>query len=358
MSLNPEMFSLARDYRELSQTALAQKMNGSITQATLSKIEKGLIKPSEELIKELAHALAFPKSFFTINEKFSALPISLHAYRKKASTSAKALVKMNAELLLKISHSHLFQSITNVDKEYDCPELTIGKTVKSAKEAARKVREIWGLGNYPIENLTDVIEKSGIYIFICDFQDSNVDGVSIKQQGSVPCIFINANQPNDRKRFTLAHELGHVVLHSSPSENMEEEANQFAAELLMPESAIKKELGSSKLVTYATLKPKWKVSMAALIYRAYALETISNAQYTALWREMAIRNYRKKEPQELDREIAFRIGCNLYEYSAYTECDRKQLIYDLSKIFCLYPMDIEELYKHDFEAYEIMKLVS
>ena len=113
---NPDMLSIARNFRGLSQTELIAEMGQSITQASLSKIESGDLKPSDEVIHNLSNALHFPIRFFEHIEKLNALPISLHAYRKKSSTTAKALSRMNAEMMLKMGHVQTLELLTNVPK--------------------------------------------------------------------------------------------------------------------------------------------------------------------------------------------------------------------------------------------------
>lgn len=99
-------------------------------------------------------------------------------------------------------------------------------------------------------------------------EDTGLSGLSYKVAGLPPLIFINKNQPVDRYRFTLAHELGHLVMHRAPTPTMEDEANAFAAELLMPASDIYNDLRNISIEKAAALKPFWRTSMAALFYRA------------------------------------------------------------------------------------------
>src|SRR6266550_13503 len=111
-------------------------------------------------------------------------------------------------------------------------------------------------------------------------------------------IFVNNTIPADRLRFTLAHEIGHIVMHAIPNPEMEKEAHRFAAEFLMPEQDIKPHLRSVTLPVLAALKKVWRVSMAALLMRARQLKIISERVYVALVRQMA--PYRRREPAELD----------------------------------------------------------
>jgi Zn-dependent peptidase ImmA (M78 family) len=112
-------------------------------------------------------------------------------------------------------------------------------------------------------------------------------------------FFVNRNIPGDRLRFTLAHELGHLLMHGIPSPTMEDEADRFASEFLMPAEDIKPALSQFSLAKAASLKPYWKVSMWALIRRARDLATISENQYRYLCMAMSATGYKTREPTEL-----------------------------------------------------------
>jgi Zn-dependent peptidase ImmA (M78 family) len=134
----------------------------------------------------------------------------------------------------------------------------------------------------------------------CDLEEAKIDGVSYRIPGLPPIIFLNRSQPADRMRFSLAHELGHLVMHAYPTATMEEEADQFASALLMPASDIGPELRDLTIDKAAYMKPVWRVSMAALIYRAGHLGRIDRYKSEYLWRQMSSRGFRLREPQTLD----------------------------------------------------------
>ena len=115
-------------------------------------------------------------------------------------------------------------------------------------------------------------------------------------------FFVNEDIPCDRMRWTLAHEMGHVIMHHIPTESIEDEANQFAAEFLMPARDIKPHLTDLTLAKLATLKPYWKVSMNALLKRACDLGTITERQRSYLWTQMGMHGYRTHEPVVLPQE--------------------------------------------------------
>lgn len=342
-SINHQMIELARKIRGLSQTDLVSDLKPSITQATLSKIERGDLTPSSELLEGIASKLKFPIDFFKQRQNIAAIPISFHAYRKKAAVSKSNLDKIHAELNLKIMHAHVLEQVTDVPVLLPLPQVELHKFRGSPEMVARHVRDLWCLGDDPIENLVDLVERSGVLIFECDFPEGLVDGVTIRTEHTSPCIFLNTNQPNDRMRFTLAHELGHIIMHKNPSVTMETEANAFAAELLMPAHRLKEELATTKLLKYAELKSKWKTSMASLIYRASTLNAITESQNTYLWRQMSTLGYRKHEPVELPKEPCSRVGILMWEYALAAKQDFDQL----ADVFSISRADFESFYQHD-----------
>lgn len=103
-------------------------------------------------------------------------------------------------------------------------------------------------------------------------------------------------------RFTLAHEIGHIVMHTLHSEDQEREADEFAAEFLMPEKEIKPDLRSLTIAKLSPLKQYWKVSMAALIRRARDLDQINDRQYRRFFTKLNHLNYRTNEPNPIPQE--------------------------------------------------------
>ncbi len=126
----------------------------------------------------------------------------------------------------------------------------------------------------------------------------------VGEDAEKPVIVLSGDAPGDRLRFSVAHELGHLVMHrswrSDASESeLEDQANKFASEFLMPEQSIQHELDPPiTLSGLAKLKPRWGVSIQALIRRAYTLEIISQRQYKYLFQKLSARGWRTREPDE------------------------------------------------------------
>ena len=95
----------------------------------------------------------------------------------------------------------------------------------------------WLVPDGPISNLTASCERAGIIVVWCDF-DAPIDEITMRVRDLPPCIFLNGGATADRMRFSLAHELGHIIMHRIPTDEMEDEANRFAGEFLVPEKLL------------------------------------------------------------------------------------------------------------------------
>ncbi len=297
---NTGLLRVARQARGWSQAELSR--NSGVSQANLSKLENGLIGPTDEVVDRVASALRFPESFFYQNHRLVGLPISVHPmYRKKASVGQKAIDRLEAELNIRLMHLRQLLAAADFEPELLLPRLDPDEFGGGPERIAELVRRTWLVPSGPLYDLVGWIERAGCIVVHCDLAALSVDGVTIQAPDMPPCVFLNRNQPSDRQRFTLAHEIGHIVMHRVPSPEMEDEANAFASALLMPARELRPKLGGRlTLQRLAALKPVWRVSMAALLYRAKAIGAITSSQSGYLWRQMSSMGFRRAEPPELD----------------------------------------------------------
>lgn len=135
-----------------------------------------------------------------------------------------------------------------------------------------------------------------------DMGHTQGDAVSQWLAGHRPMMLLYRAAPGDRLRYSTAHEVGHLVMHTEPVDGQEDQADLFAGELLMPAAEIRGELGSLDMPALARLKAKWGVSMAALIRRARDLGTISDYRYRELNIELSKAGWRTREPVEIPAE--------------------------------------------------------
>lgn len=283
----------------MSQLELAEQLG--IWQSKMSKIEAGLLEPSPSEVERLSQILDFPPPFFSWTDPVYGFATHEMFHRKRQRVTARKLSEIHAQLNLgRIRVSRLLQSaeldgdgFSRVD-----PDQFDGDPA----EVARAVRAAWHLPVGPVNNVTDVIETAGGIVIPHDFGSRQFDAVSQWVPKLPPILFVNTNFPSDRMRFTLCHEIGHLILHRVVGPNAEEEADRFAAEFLMPARDIQHQLYDLTLPKLVALKQYWKTSMAALLKRATDLGTVTPRTARNLWMKMGKLGYRTKEPVDVPAE--------------------------------------------------------
>jgi Zn-dependent peptidase ImmA (M78 family) len=162
--------------------------------------------------------------------------------------------------------------------------------------AARLIRAQWRMPVGPVRHLAQWMEAAGCLLIEEDFGTPRVEGLS-QWVDDYPVVLLNLRSPTDRKRLTLAHELGHLCLHAEyASEDMEHEATRFAGEFLMPADVIRPQLRNFTLGKLHDLKREWGTSMQALIERARELNLITPGQRLNLYKALSARGWRVREP--------------------------------------------------------------
>jgi Zn-dependent peptidase ImmA (M78 family)/transcriptional regulator with XRE-family HTH domain len=295
------MLVLAREYRGLTQSELARV--AGVTQGYISKYEHRQLEPSQENVEKLAAALNVPVPFlYRTDQVFGFASTCLH-HRKQSSLPIRQLRQVHAMVnVIRLGLNPLVRGveIATVPKFY---RMDIEEYGTDAARIASLVRTQWQLPLGPIPNMVTTLEAAGGFVFRCAFGNRRIDAVSQWPSGTQPLFFINADSPWDRARFTLAHELGHIVMHTLPTVDMEREANDFAQEFLMPAREIASDLDGFNLVRATELKGHWKVSIQALTMRARSLGKLSPDQTSRIFMQLSKLGYRTVEPWPLPPEI-------------------------------------------------------
>ena len=292
--VNNEMLQLAREARGLTQNQLAQRT--SISQGHISKFESGQLQVPNEQLERLARALEFPTSFFFQPDRLYGMGISYVHHRKRHSLRVLDQKRIQAQInVLTLQITRLLRGV-DIECENEFHALDIGDFDGDAEMIAQLVRARWSLPLGPVNDLMGSIESAGGVVVTRDFGARKFDAQSRWLSGLPPFFFANHDVPADRLRFTLAHEIGHVVMHRVPTENMESEADRFASEFLMPRDQILPDLSPFSLQRAAMLKPKWKVSIASLVVRAYNLGVIAHSQYRRCFTQLSAAGHRTAEP--------------------------------------------------------------
>jgi Zn-dependent peptidase ImmA (M78 family)/transcriptional regulator with XRE-family HTH domain len=335
--INYRMITLARESRGYTQKDLAEKIP-SLNQGNLSKIERGQLSISQECIEAISAFLKYPIEFFY--QKDVSTPVSAFYYRKRASVTKRTLAKFEAQInVVRLGLDKLLREVDIEDFQFPKLEVDVHNT---PQEAARVVRAYLKVPKGPIRDLITTLENCGIIIYFIEVEEDGIDGFTAFTDLGRPVMFINQSYPNDRKRFTIAHELGHLVMHIpfilESWRDEELEANQFASEFLMPEIECRADFAKFKFSSLDELKSYWGISKAAIIRRAFDLSIIPRETYTYMIIELGRRGERKKEKGyvSLDEPKLLKEVLNIFlNELKYT----KQ---DLAKIVCLNEKDLED----------------
>jgi len=343
MEINHKQLTFAREYRGYSQTELSSKVVG-LSQSNLSKFEKGVSSLSNELLENIISFLDFPISFF--HQKISNKADTAH-FRKRTTITKK--IKTEIEHSYRLIGYLIDQMSDSLDwpnfnfKSFDLEE---GYTPEIVANYTRKFLHL--KFDEPVKDICNLLETNGI--IIVEFEATEkFDGVSFITDKGNPVIVINKSFCSDRKRFTIAHELGHLLMHSvnNPAiptfreKELENEANSFASEFLMPKEAIINSLYNVRISYLAELKRYWLTSMASIIRRAKDLGCISKDKYTYLNIEFSRKGWRKDESfvkVEIDKPVLFRKGYSMHKtelaYSDFELSEAFALPIDVVKRFC------------------------
>ncbi len=300
---NPEMLVLARESRGHTQSSLARLL--SLNQATISKIESGISLISEELFEKLARGLGYPKNFFFQQDKIYGFASNSFYHRKRQGLPNKVLRQLQAHMNIRRNNIKRLLRSAEIETANSFRYMDVAEYGGRIENIAQLVRAAWRLPHGPVRNIMEIIETSGGVVIRHDFGTRKIDAISEWIEPCPPLFFVNSNSDitGDRLRFTLAHEIGHVFVHRFPCPEMEQQANAFASEFLMPARDIKPYLSRLNMPKLAALKREWKVAMGALVRRAFELGTITESQRRYLIINLRRSTHSYREPPDTDIPI-------------------------------------------------------
>lgn len=339
MDFNYRQLIFAREYRGFSQTELASKIEG-LSQSNLSKFEKGISTLSDDLVLKIITFLDFPQNFF--KQKIYNITENAH-YRKRSAINKKT--RIDIEYSTRLVGYIIDQMTDSIEwPEFTLTTINIEEGYSPEYIAKYTRKELKFRPDEPVKNIFSSFEHNGIIIVEIDATEK-FDGISFWTDKGNPTIIINKNFSNDRKRFTLAHELGHLIMHNFPIpedslRDKENEANRFGSEFLMPEEYIKKSLNNLRLSHLAELKRFWLTSMASIIRRAKDLGCIDKEKYLYFQIELSRNGKRKSEDIEVFIDEprlfieAYKMHKNELSYSDSELTEAFNLPNDVIKRFC------------------------
>lgn len=351
LTTRSKMVQVARFSRGLTQDELADRTG--LQQAVIHRLETQKVYPSDSYISKIAEVTRYPISFF--DEDVIVLPPYPIYYRRRKNVSNLILQQIEYSLFIK---KHVVKKLLEA---VDLPNNLASKKVgpkSTPQDIAKYVRSKWNIPRGPIDNLVRRLEAAGIIILFIDTEIDEVDGLILPDEDDLPVICINKRLAPDRMRFTLAHELGHLVMHTddyfpNADDDYDKEADSFAQEFLMPTADISHQFGRNlPMSQLGSLKGFWKVSMAALIRKAHDSGTIDKTRYTSLNVQLSQHGYKKQEPTmglTPENPSIISIVVDLYQ---------KELKYELEEIADLVKMQLPEfmeLYKPQLSPFRITR---
>jgi len=310
---------MAREVLGLSLRELQAAIQGQVSAQAIGKYERSEMMPGSTVLLALAKALKVSPEYLLSEREIELTGVD---FRKGPHASVKEERAAESSVLAQVErYLQLEELIPGVDQPWSAPaDKAFSMTcIEEAEQAADALRRRWKLGIDPIPSMAELLEDKGIKVIALDLPE-NVSGSKafVRRPGhkDVPVIVVNRNHNGERQRFTLAHELAHLVLDFSGLSDAEQEkaADRFAGAFLMPGDMVTRLLGehrtSISIGELAELKQVFKVSIASLVVRCAQLGILAKAAYGRLWsqiKDLGWNSQSSTEPHCLPAEVPQRM---------------------------------------------------
>lgn len=306
----PSRITEAREARAMSMEDLANKIG--VTRQSVSKYEKGIISPSPKMIQTISCVLFFPIDFFYKAEVKSTARSSSLFFRsnsgiaRKVKTACKYQVKWVDEVKKQLERyvDFIERDVPTIDIDYE------DLSEEDVENLALSVRRDWGLADDPIKDLIGLLENKGVIVAqfaasaFCNFK--GIDAFSSWRDGTPYILYHSVQKSAVRTRFSILHELGHLIMHSSISEEdsvkksvvdfADMQANRFAAAFLLPATSFPNDIRSTSLSSLKVVKRKWGAAISTIILRCDTLGLLSDNQINYLKRQITRQKFWYDEP--------------------------------------------------------------
>ena len=291
---------LARSSTGLSLRDLSAHLENIVSAQAIGKYERDEMMPSSKVLIALAGSLGVSESYLVGQNNIRLDGIE---FRKNKITSKKEESQVEAAVLNHLDRYLEVEQILQVASvEWEEPREAPYpvRELAEAEMAAMSMRDHWDLGTNPIPSLAEFLEERGVKVMSLPLPAS-VSGLTCwaNREGgkSVPVIVVNEGDTGERQRFTLSHELGHMVLDVADGVDEEKASHRFASALLMPADTIRTEIGKNRqsiaLGELFALKELFGVSVQAIAYRCKDLGIINQATFRYLFGIFTKEGWRK-----------------------------------------------------------------
>lgn len=277
----------ARKIRCMSQRELCKSVKGKVSPTAIEKYEKGKMLPSSDVLIALSKALNMKLDYFfrpfTID-----INIADFEFRKKSSIGSKKLESIKYLVCSEIEKYLEIESILGITSNFKFDySNTIVEGANDAMLMAMRFRKDLNIGSDAISSAFDLLESSGVKII--EIEHDNSFSGTCNNVGGLPVIVVNKSMSSERKRLTVFHELGHLLMHCDDSVDKEKMCNIFANEVLIPSVRFINLIGESRhdisLVELKSVQREYGISVDALMWKAFQLNIITENRYTAYFKK-------------------------------------------------------------------------
>lgn len=263
----PARLTQARARRSVTKADLSAEVG--VSAAAIGQYEAGVNAPRADVLERLAKSLGVRVGFFSVGRPLARIDTVNAHFRslRSARVSDRQKALATATLLWELTFA-LERHVKLPDVEL--PDVPSGT---APSEAATLLRRHWSLPDGPVKHLVATAESHGIVVSVRPLAEIEaVDAFSVIIVDR-PIIITTPRRTENvfRHRFSIAHEIGHLLLHADAGEHsalIEKEADEFAAALLTPAASMDAALPQRlDLVTLDRLGRMWGVSPTSLVRR-------------------------------------------------------------------------------------------
>lgn len=302
MSSFASRLKAARQRAGLSMRALAERMEGIVTHAAIGKYEQGKMQPDSSVLVAVARALEVPVDYFFRGDTVA---IGELEFRKKSRLTKRRETQLREQARDFLERYHELEDLLGLTEEPDLPGKCPVSSFEDARKAALDLRRHWQMGLGPVNDLFGLLEEKGIKVLEVA-GDSKFDGLCATGDGFA-LVVVNEAFDAVRKRFTVSHEVGHLVMNlpvdASPREH-EKLCHAFAGAFLLPPDVLVEEMGNHRhhfgLAELVALKRNYGISIQAIMAMLHGLGVVSDARYRQFNIAVSQRGWRVNEPGDYD----------------------------------------------------------
>lgn len=316
---------LARRKMGLSLRSLAEATGGAASHETIRQMENGVKVPDEATLDALCKALGVTKESLTSEHEIMLGEVD---FRKKAQTSATERDAIRYELLELLERYLEIEEILEIDDNWTPPTLDVSSSNQSEEypeEMALALRQAWSLGLEPIHDFTKLLEEKGLKVFV-PAAPFDISGLTCEvHRGKRPSVFaivVNRQHSLERRRFTMAHELGHRLLNLDGlnGKMAESVCNRFAGALLVPKATLEREMGPvARIPAYREIimaKHFFRVSAAMLVLRLKQVGLMDISHRDWFFQNIG-KGWRTEEPEPLEGWMSNQMEAPRFERLVY-----------------------------------------